>query len=365
MRKFIINDTYTITDQSPAFVIAEVGSNHDGDYAKAVDLIRQARNCGCHAVKFQKKDIKSLYSREMQDSSYENEFSMGKTYGEHKEKLELSIEDHLGLKELADLSGIIYFATPFDMVSLGELLGIHVGMIKVASGDLTSIPLLRAIGKTTLPVILSTGGGTLEDIDRALQAIGHDNVAILHCVATYPTDALDCNLLCIRTLREKYPNNIIGLSDHYNGILSALIARMFGAGIIEKHFKGGFNPKCQDAVFSLNNHKMVDLLDSLEDMESMMGDGVKKMIKAEKSALKKMGKGIYATQDIQEGEEITLEKVTIMSPSNGIPAARWDEVFGRKALCQIKQGQALDWRMMDGAFVLNPATGTITGKGVI
>ena len=365
MRQFIIDQEHILTDKSPAFVIAEIGHNHEGDPAQAIVLIFSAYECGCHAAKFQKRDNKTLYTKAEYEKPYDNENSFGKTYGEHREALELPIEKHKFLKQYADSLGITYFATPFDLISLRALVDIGVKIIKVASADLYSIPFLRAIGETGLPVILSTGGATMKDIKTALKAIGHSNVAILHCVATYPTKAEECNTLCIQTLRKEFPDNVIGLSDHYPGILSALVARLCGAGIIEKHFRDAWWPRGTDAQYSLDTHKMKDLIDSLSAMDKMPGDGIKARHLFEDEALRKMGKGIYTMRRIEKGETISEENVSLKSPADGIPASRWDDVIGKKALCTIEEEAAMDWRMLDGDLTITVAPSKIDTKGIL
>jgi sialic acid synthase len=241
-----------------------------------------------------------------------------------------------------------------------------VKFLKVSSADLTNIPLLRAIGKTGLPVIISTGGGTIPEVKQALAAIGHGNVAILHCVATYPTEPQECNLRAITTLRAEFPDHIIGLSDHFNGILPSLMAGMYGAGIIEKHFKGDMEPKGGDARFSLDNHKMKDLTDSLKNMMVMSGTGAKFKNSKESEALRKMGKGIYAARKILKGEPVTENDIALKSPADGIPAWAWDAVLQkRNALCDIEEETPLDWRMLDGDLTISVAPSTIDTKGIL
>lgn len=365
MRQFFIDKSHIITDDTPAFVIAEIGHNHEGSLDKAMDLILDAKGCGFSAVKFQKRDNRALFTKAMYDSPYDNEFSYGKTYGEHREALELSITDHAALKEFAESLGLVYFATPFDFNSLKELIGINVPLIKVASADITSIPFLRAIGKTGKPVILSTGGATYAQIDDALKAIGHDNVALLHCVATYPTRAQDCNMMSIEVMRDVYPLHVIGLSDHCSGILSAIMARFLGAGIIEKHFKGSEIIRGTDAQFSLDNHKSTDMIEDLGRLDLMWGDGMKKRLKDEDGPLRKMGKGIYASREIRPGETITEKNVCIKSPSHALGADKWDEVIGRPALCCIEEEEALDWQKLGGTVNLRVAPGKLGNKAVV
>ena len=236
MRKLRIGN-HVITDASKAFVIAEIGSNHGGDMDLAERLVRAAAACGCDAVKFQKRNNRELYTEGMYNKPYDNENSYGKTYGLHREALELDVEQHLFLKDLAESLDMIYFSTPFDFTSVDEMEMLGVGLYKVASGDIYSYPLLKRIGETKKPVILSTGGADIPEIRAALDHIGHSNVAILHCVASYPCSPEQCNLMAMNTLSRAFPDHIIGLSDHYGGILSSVAAWMMGGRIFEKHFK--------------------------------------------------------------------------------------------------------------------------------
>ncbi len=346
MRKFIIQGK-PITQDSLPFVIAEIGSNHGGDMDRAERLIRAAAECGCHAVKFQKRDNKNLYTKELYNKPYDNENSYGSTYGIHREALELSRNDHKQLKALSESLGLIYFSTPFDLQSVDDMESIDVQLYKVASADIKTIPLLKYIGRTARPVIISTGGATLEDIDRALEAIGHENVAILHCTASYPAQASQLNLLAIMTMLDRYKGNIIGLSDHYDGILSAIAASILGARIIEKHF---YIPGCRgtDVAFSLDPHKMRDLTEDLMKIPLMIGNGEKGPMPEEVEPLRKMGKGIYASKEIKRGDIFTTSNLCFRSPSAGMGIEHWFRVIGKPSLQDISEETAITERMVGG-----------------
>jgi len=350
MRKLRIGNR-VITDASKAFVIAEIGSNHGGDMDLAERLVRAAAACGCDAVKFQKRNNRELYTEAMYNKPYDNENSYGKTYGLHREALELNVEQHLFLKDLAESLGMIYFSTPFDFTSVDEMEMLGVGLYKVASGDIYSYPLLKRIGETKKPVILSTGGADIPEIRAALDHIGHGNVAILHCVASYPCSPEQCNLMAINTLSRAFPDHIIGLSDHYGGILSSVAAWMMGGRIFEKHFKID-GCRGTDVAFSLDPHKMLDLVDDLSTLPRMIGDGIKRRLPEENDPLYKMGKGIYAKCDIDQDEVLDERNLCIKSPCDGLRADNWYHVCGRRSLRPIRAGSGLSHDDLGGELCL-------------
>ena len=220
------------------FVIAEIGNNHQGSLQKAIQLIKAAKDSGATAVKFQKRFNKELYTEDFYNTPYIHVNSYAKTYGKHRDYLEFSLSQYKKLMNYAKKIGIIFFATPFDFKSVDFLEKLKVPCYKIASGDLTNTPLQEYIAKKDKPIFLSTGGGTFKDIDRAYKNIIKFNkkLMILHCTASYPAEISDMNLNIIKELKKKYPKNIIGLSDHENGIDAASVAFMLGAKVFEKHF---------------------------------------------------------------------------------------------------------------------------------
>ena len=190
------------------FVIAEIGHNHQGSVEKAKLLIKAAKDCGASAVKLQKRDNKSLFTKELYNQIYDNKNSFGKTYGEHREFLELGKKEYIELKKFSEKLGIHFFATPFDFKSVDFLEEIGVEAFKIASADLINIPLQTYIAKKNKQIFLSTGGGTIEDIDRACKNILKINkkLSILHCTASYPVDISEMNLKVISVLRKNIQN---------------------------------------------------------------------------------------------------------------------------------------------------------------
>jgi sialic acid synthase len=195
--------------------------------------------CGASAAKLQKRDNDTLYSRALLDAPYDNEHSFGRTYGEHRRVLEFGERDYLACRSVARAAKVDFFATAFDEASADFLMNIGVPAIKIASGGLTDIDLLKHVGSLGVPIILSTGGGTWEDVDTAVDVLTRytSDFALLHCTAAYPVlNFNELNLLAIVEMRARYPQTVIGWSGHDSGIAMALVAYAYGARILEKHF---------------------------------------------------------------------------------------------------------------------------------
>ena len=184
----LVVDGRVIARDGPAYVIAEIGHNHQGDVEKAKALVRAARECGADAVKLQKRDNAQLYTRALYDAPYDNEHSFGRTYGEHREALELSAAEWLELREFSREEGITLFGTVFDEPSADFLHELGLPAFKIASGDLTNTPLLRHVAGLGRPMFLSTGGGTMDDVERAVDAILPLNaqLCVMQCTAVVP-----------------------------------------------------------------------------------------------------------------------------------------------------------------------------------
>jgi sialic acid synthase len=284
-------------------------------------------------VKLQKRSNRTLFTTEYFEQPYDNEFSFGPTYGEHREALELGRDEYVELQRYARELGITLFATPFDFESAGFLAELDMPVYKFASADLLNTPLLRHVATFGKPLLLSTGGATLEDVDRAVEAIRplNDQIAILQCTAAYPCETEDLNLQVITTLRERYPDYVIGLSDHQNGISMALVAYMLGARVIEKHFTLNHAWKGTDHAFSLMPEGLRKLVRDLNRIPLALGDGVKRPLPVEEKPLEKMGKKLVAARDLELGHVLAAEDVAIKSPADGgLPPYELDRLVGRR-----------------------------------
>src|SRR5436190_11813454 len=224
----MVIDGVAIGDEHPCYVIAEIGHNHQGELEQAKRLVEAAHECGVNAVKLQKRSNRTLYTRDFYEQPYDNELSFGKTYGEHREALELEPDQYRELLQHARSVGVTLFATAFDFESADLLAELGVPAFKFASGDLKNTPLQRHVAGFGKPMLLSTGGGAMEDVERAVAAILplNEQLCVLQCTAAYPASVDDLNLNVITTLRERFPSLVIGLSDHQNGIAMAIVAYM-------------------------------------------------------------------------------------------------------------------------------------------
>ena len=325
-------DGRRIADDTPCFVIAEIGHNHQGSVERARELIRAAHEAGVDAVKLQKRDNRRLYTRALYDSPYDNENSFGTTYGAHREALELDRDAYVELRDEARGLGLVFFATAFDEPSADLLAELDLPAYKIASGDLTNIPLLRHVASLGKPLVVSTGGATLDDVDRAVDAITAvgGTLCLLQCTAAYPAAVEDLNLGVITTLRERYPELVVGLSDHQDGIAMAPVAFMLGARVVEKHFTLSHTAKGTDHAFSLMPEGMRKLVRDLRRVPIAIGDGVKRPLPTEERPLQKMGKQLVAARALPEGHVLADGDLVAKSPADGgLPPYAIDDLLGR------------------------------------
>lgn len=283
-------DGTLIDDQSDCYVIAEIGHNHGGNVETCKALFDAAKDAGCHAVKLQKRDNRTLYSPEMFDAPYNSENAFGPTYGLHREALEFDREQYELLKCYAESIGLTFFATAFDVPSLLFLARLGVPAIKIASGDLTNTELLKEAAKVGKPVIISTGGGNITDVLHAHEHLRDVPHAILQCTSGYPASYDELNLGVIETYRAMFPHNVIGWSAHDTGTTMALCAYALGARIIEKHFTLDRAWKGTDQAMSLEPKGMAYMIENLRLAKRSMGDGIKRRFDSEAEPLKKQWK---------------------------------------------------------------------------
>ena len=344
MRELIVDDK-VINDESECFVIAEVGHNHQGSVETAKEIFKKAKEAGANAVKLQKRDNKILFTKEMYNSHYDSKNAYGDTYGKHRDALEFGMEEYIELQQYAKKLGLIFFATPFDLPSVDFLEKLNVPMYKIASGDLKSTPLLNHVAKTGKPVLVSTGGGEMDDVQRAYDLITAENpnIAILQCTAAYPCEPEEMNLKVITTFRENFPDKVIGLSDHQSGISMALVAFTLGARIVEKHFTINRAWKGTDHAFSLEPVGLTKLVRDLRRAKVAIGDGVKQSIDKEVKPLFKMGKKLVAATDLKKGKILTDTDITIKSPNDGLPPYEWDNIIGLTLKKDLKKDENINF----------------------
>ena len=371
-RELIIGEVH-INDESDCYVIAEIGHNHQGKLEIAREMIKRARECGAHAVKLQKRDNKNLYTKEMYNKPYDNENSFGATYGEHRETLEFNRVEYRELQAYARELGITFFATPFDFASVDFLEALDIPVYKIASGDLRNIPLLTYVANTGKPLLVSTGAANIEDVQRAYDAVMpiNNKLCIMQCTSIYPAGAETMNLRVIETYRSLFPDSVIGVSDHQNGIAMTLLAYALGARIVEKHFTMNRAMKGTDHAFSLEPEGLRKMIRDLQRGRAAMGNGVKEIHPEEKKALTKMGKKLVAARDLPAGHILAVEDIAIKSPGDGISPDKMNDIIGQQLCCVLKEGEVLSYavisptgkaikdRMISGRYETTPpAIGT-------
>ena len=332
-----------ISDDSAAYVIAEIGHNHQGSLPTAKDIFRAAAESGAAAVKLQKRENRSLFTREMFNKPYDNENSFGATYGEHREALEFSKAEYEALAAEAARLNVTFFATAFDIPSADFLTELKRPAYKISSGDLKNTPLLAHVARSGKPMIISTGGATIEDVQRAYDVIMPINpqVCILQCTAGYPAENTELDLQVIATYREQFPDAVIGYSGHDNGIAMPLAAYMLGARVIEKHFTLSRSMKGTDHSFSLEPVGMKKMVRDLRRVQLALGDGRKKVYASEANPMLKMGKKLVAVRDLPAGHVLTAADVAVKSPGDGLPPYYLDQVLGQSLTRELHADDAI------------------------
>ena len=341
-RKFVI-DGNEINQNSDCFVVAEIGANHMGKVDIAEKMILSAKEAGASAVKFQKRNNQELFTKTMFDMPYVNSNSFAQTYGEHREYLEFGYDEYSHLIEFAKSNQIMFFATPFDFASVDFLEKFDLPAYKTASADIINTPFLEYIASTGKPMIISTGGSSLEDVKRAYDKVSKykNQISILQCSSVYPADPSDMNLSVINTYMDEFGDNIIGLSDHQSGIALALVGYVLGARIIEKHFTLNRSMKGTDQPFSLEPVGLKKLVRDLNRTKSAMGDGEKKLLENEKPAMFKLRKKLVASRDLNKGTVLENDDIAIKIPGDGTPPHDIDLFIGKKINVSIAKDENL------------------------
>ena len=325
------------------YIIGEIGQNHNGsvDIAKLlVELVARPIHettfnldlPPIDAVKLTKRDLDEELSASQMNRPYASPNSFGRTYGEHRAFLELSDEEHYEVYQYAKSLGLDFVETLCAKKCLSLLKLFMPDRLKVASRDLTNLPLLEAMAETKIPMILSTGMSDKKELDEALDVITryHDNISILHCVSQYPTEPDNLNLLTIRYLQNHYPQYTIGFSDHTIGIAAPVAAVGMGAKIIEKHVTIDRGMKGTDQRGSLGPDGVWRMVRDIRLADRWMGKEDMYIDKCVATSRVKLERSIASNKDLEPGHIISEEDLHMLSPGDGY---KWDElskVVGRK-----------------------------------
>lgn len=332
-------------DLNETFVIAEVGQNHNGSLDLAREYINIFSNEGADAIKFQTRNNKYLFSKDAYDAPYDSENAFAETYGAHREKLELKPEWLPILKEDCINNGVKFMSTPFDEPSLELLKSIDVDIIKIASFDLGNLPFIHRIAALGKPVVMSVGGGKIEQIRSSVNVMlnHHDDLAILHCVSEYPCEYNRLGLDSIEDLIREFPRCVIGSSDHFNGTLSGPVAYLKGARVFEKHVTLNRASKGTDHSFALEREGFRKFVRDIKRVRHMLPPKSVEDLGNEK-VFKKLGKSLIAHLDIKTGEKITLDHLSgRIFNTHYIPVRESSLVLGTIAKRNIAKGEPIQF----------------------
>lgn len=330
------------------YLIGEIGQNHNGsvDIAKLIiDLVSQPIDNdvfggtfeGMDAIKLTKRDLSQELSDSQMNRVYDSPNSFGKTYGEHRAFLELSDEEHFEIYQYTKSKGMDFIDTLCAIGCLSVLKLFTPDYLKVASRDLTNLPLLEALAETKIPMIISTGMAGKQELDDAIDVISryHNDLSILHCVSQYPTEPHNVNLNTIKYLQKNYGKYTIGYSDHTIGISTPVAAAAMGAKIIEKHITIDRRMKGTDQSGSLGPDGVRRMVRDIRILDQSLGIEDIFIVDDTKSAKVKLERSIATKRDISQGEVITEDDIHMLSPGDGFKWSDRDKVIGRVAKTRI------------------------------
>jgi len=304
-------------------IIAEIGINHGGDYEKAKEMIRDAYIAGCKCIKLQTHIVQDEYLQIARNiipsNATENIYDM-------MERCSLSEGDERRLKWLTEELGMMYLSTPFSRAAVDRLERMNVEMYKIGSGELNNFPLVKYIVSKGKPIILSTGMNDFDSIDKAVEIIGDQMFAILHCVSEYPTPYERVNLPRMLQLKERY-GKPVGLSDHSQGIYTALAAVALGASVVEKHFTSNKRWEGSDISISIDPGELAELVRGTNTIKSAMGSSRPDDTKTKEFAFA----CVVSIDNIVVGDLLTTENIWVKRPGGGIPASEYDTIIGKIA----------------------------------
>lgn len=350
MNKSIMAGRYEISDTSPAFIIAEMSANHLMDFDRAVKIIKEAKNAGADAIKVQTytPDTITLNSDAPCFQITQGTIWDGTTLYKLYESAYTPWEWQPKLKKIAEDIGLLFFSSPFDFSSVDFLEDINVPLYKIASFEITDIPLIRKVARTGKPIIMSTGIAHLADIELALKTCreeGNENVILLKCSSAYPAPVDGINLKTIPNMKSVF-DCIVGLSDHTLGNAVAVAGVAVGAKVVEKHLTLSRSDGGADAAFSMEPSEFKDMVDNIRIAEAALGkvtyDLTDKQIKS-----REFSRSLFVSRDMKAGDMFTTDNLRSVRPSCGLHTMYYDEIMGKRITRDAKCGTPLSWDLVE------------------
>ena len=329
-----------VGEEYPPFVIAEVGINHHGDYAKAVQMVDDAYEAGCECVKFQCHVIEDEMSPEAKKVIPGN---ADISIWEIMEQAQLSLEEDIQLKQYVESKGMIYLSTPFSRAAADRLESMDVAAYKIGSGECNNYPLIKHIAGFGKPIILSTGMNDIESVRKSVVILEKAGVqyALLHCTSIYPTPYDKVRLGAMVELQQTFQNAVIGLSDHTLNNYCCLGAVSLGASIIERHYTSDKSWPGPDIEISMDPSNLKDMIEGSRAIHAALG-GAKEILPEEQVTIDFAYATVVAIKDIMSGETLTKDNLWVKRPGTGeIKAEGFEKLLGRKTTVELKSGEHL------------------------
>jgi pseudaminic acid synthase len=338
-------DTFQIDKNSKVFIIAELSANHNGSLKTAIETIKAAKRAGADAIKFQTYTADTITIDAKTEDFKLNQGTIwdGKYLYDLYKEAYTPWEWHEKLFAVAKEEGLVCFSSPFDPTAVDLLESLGVPAYKIASFEITDIPLIELVASKGKPIIISTGIAGEEDIEIALDAckrMGNTNVALLKCTSQYPAPIEDANMIMIKDMADKY-GVITGLSDHTMGSVVPIVATSLGAKIIEKHFILDKTVGGPDASFSMDEIEFAEMVTAVRSAEKAIGK-IDYSLTEKKKIGRQFSRSLYITEDIVKGDIITKRNVRSIRPGFGLHPKFYNEVIGKKVNQDIPKGTALN-----------------------
>lgn len=350
MNKVMTIEERQIGQRFPTFIIAEMSANHLMNYDNAVEIMKAAKEAGADAIKIQTytPDTITLDCDKEDFQITQDTIWDGTTLHKLYQDAYTPWEWQPKLQQVANDLGLIFFSSPFDFTAVDFLEEMNVSVYKIASFEITDIPLIRKVAKTGKPIIISTGIAELTDIELALKTCKeehNDNVILLKCTSAYPAPYEDINLKVIANLEETF-HCIAGLSDHTMGCEVAVAAVAMGAKVVEKHLTLSRKDGGPDAAFSMEPDEFRKMVNSIRNVEKALGSVTYALTQKQKNS-REHSRSLYAVKDIKEGEYLTSDNVKSIRPGFGLHPKYYNDALGRRATVTIERGTPLKWELME------------------
>ncbi len=347
VREIKVKDRH-IGDSFPCYIIAEMSANHRGILEDALEIVREAKRCGADCIKIQTYTADTLtidsdtQPFQIKEGNWKGE-SLYKLY----QKAYTPWEWQADIKKEAEKVGLDFLSTPFDNTAVDFLEKLGVNFFKIASFEMVDIPLVKYTASKQKPIIMSTGMGTLGEIEEAVAAVrseGNNQLCLLKCSSAYPAVLEDMNLRTIPNMKDTF-NVPVGLSDHTLGSISAITGVALGANVIEKHFCLSRKIPTPDSSFSMEPKEFQRMVEDIRCTEKSLGNIKYKITSSEEKSLL-FRRSIFVVQNIQAGEEFTEKNIRIIRPAHGLSPKYFSQILGKRASRDIERGAPLEWNMI-------------------